>query len=173
MSVIDKPGFYTSKAGKCEVVAIRHGVAIGWVGDWTTSGVWWCATGDSGPGFEDYDITGPYIEPRKPVEAWAIFEEEAGCFVAATISKLEAEQFHKRCTPAMRLIHLREVEDGSSTLPDTLVEKAARAIAVREGLDPDAPIEFLDNADVLSTYPTWEDFYGQARAALEAAAPAT
>lgn len=72
-AIIDKPGFYSSKAGKCEVVAVKESCtgrfAIGW-NNFGAPRIW-----DARDGYlidtddhSDQDITGPYVEPRKPVE---------------------------------------------------------------------------------------------------------
>ena len=106
--IITTPGFYASKAGKCEVVAIRNGVAIGWIGDGNCSGVWACKDGDSGD-FDDH-ITGPWIEPRKPVEAWAVVFEDDDLLLE--YSKEDAEECLKDWEDkTARLVHLREVEE--------------------------------------------------------------
>ncbi len=76
--LIDKPGFYASKAGKCEVVAVREtsgGLsAIGFCAHGDAS-VWDAHDGGMVHVARDYSschITGPWVEPRKPVEAWVV-----------------------------------------------------------------------------------------------------
>lgn len=71
--VIRGPGFYTSKAGKCEVVAINGNHAIGWshMGGGVT---WFRDTGklvarDSFFRPDDYDITSVWTDKPKPIEA--------------------------------------------------------------------------------------------------------
>jgi hypothetical protein len=71
--LISKPGFYHSKAGKCEVVAVQGAYAFGrtphgYPAVWHTNGTLHLYDGTSlEPGA--LDITGPW-PPRKPVEAW-------------------------------------------------------------------------------------------------------
>lgn len=71
---ITQPGFYASKAGKCEVVAVRDGYAIGWDSGSTGNPrqAWACSDGraEIGVGREN-DITAPW-PPRKPVEIYAV-----------------------------------------------------------------------------------------------------
>jgi hypothetical protein len=70
--IIDKIGFYESKAGKCEVVAVRNGYAFGFDAFGSCS-IWTCDGGEMcwRIGVEDHTITGPW-PPRKPVEAWCV-----------------------------------------------------------------------------------------------------
>jgi hypothetical protein len=82
--IIDKPGFYESKAGKCEVVAVKVGYvswAIGWCDDRPV--IWGAGSGrvEYAAGLDStaaLDITGPW-PPRKPVEAWAV-DRGCGCY---------------------------------------------------------------------------------------------
>lgn len=109
--IINKPGFYISKAGKCEVVAVKGIRAIGWH-EGGAAFVWWCQNGElvfphnSGDRFY---ITGPYVEPRKPVEAWAVLTRsmEPRLF----LNEEDAKLYHSSFTGPIPLIHFREVED--------------------------------------------------------------
>lgn len=114
MSVINKPGFYTSKAGKCEVVAVKDGYAFGFLHSservrWVR--VWSCENGYEADAnaTNNARIEGPFVEPRKPVEAWALVLKSGG-YGGAFFSHDAA--LAKCCSlDGARLIHLREVED--------------------------------------------------------------
>lgn len=112
MSAIDKPGFYTSKHGKCEVLNVDGGWAFGYrfskCRQKMSVPTFWEAQNGRNHHGNQYDITGPWVEPRKPMEAWcliwginnrAYFERESDAFVDRANIK------------GARLIHLREVED--------------------------------------------------------------
>ena len=60
--IITSPGFYNSKAGKCEVKDCNGRYAIGWVGDLPV--VWNVYGRAQGCDFEngEFDITGPWVE---------------------------------------------------------------------------------------------------------------
>ncbi len=91
--LIDKPGFYSSKAGKCEVVAV-HGSYVfgrtphGYPAVWHAGGVLYLYDGTR---IDGLDITGPW-EPRKPVEAWAVVCR-AGNVRDLSVSKEASEQY--------------------------------------------------------------------------------
>lgn len=114
---IDKPGFYQSKAGKCEVVAIKDGLrAIGWIGE-VGFGCWLANGKFVSYGLyptDEYDITGPYIDPPKPIEAWAVHTIAWVCpeyFADETTAKHRKGSIDPKYQP--RLVHLREVtEEG-------------------------------------------------------------
>lgn len=113
MTIIDKPGFYTSKAGKCEVVAVKDGYAFGFIHAGEHARyvrVWSCADGAQAyvDALCDHHITGPYVEPRKPVEAWAVVRTVGNVHLFETRSCAVDCQ---RGYAGARLIHLREVED--------------------------------------------------------------
>lgn len=111
MTIIDKPGFYISKAGKCEVVAISQGFAFGFIlgSDHPSrrARIWYADNGHSTE-WANSCITGPYIEPRKPVEAWAIVNKSANQRYLYWEKQDAEDAFGGE---ADRLIHLREVED--------------------------------------------------------------
>lgn len=108
MTIIDKPGFYTSKAGKCEVVAVKDGVAFGFLPSQVPA-IWGAGDGScfAPDDFERYYITSHYIEPRKPVEAWAVYEPNGRLWDIYT-DEATAREIQGGVG---RLIHLREVED--------------------------------------------------------------
>lgn len=118
-TVISGPGFYTSKAGKCEVVATRNGEAIGWSSR-GYSAKWDMISGYAfRPGYirchldEGDDITSIWTDKPKPIEAWAV-ELPTGarplfqtkCEAMATIY-----DFLKFNPGTARLVHLIEAED--------------------------------------------------------------
>lgn len=108
--IIDKPGFYNSKAGKCEVVAVRGSWALGVDTDGLPT-VWAADDGTTQAlcFSRRLDITGPFVEPRKPVEAWAVVADGAGTY-GVYLDKGKALTVHHGMIGA-RLVHLREVEE--------------------------------------------------------------
>lgn len=113
--IIKEPGFYISKAGKCEVVDVRKLQAIGWNQEGTAF-VWRRDDGHvvtSGDSDNLLNITGPWVDPRKPVEAWLLdwANGSAPEFFTCRMEALEELQLAKKDSPSARLVHLREVED--------------------------------------------------------------
>lgn len=109
-TVISGPGFYTSKAGKCEVVAVKDGAAIGWDGAAMPAQVWEAKTGKSlmWPGIGTHDIIGPWIDKPKPIEAWAIFVGNG--LQRLFYNKAQADKVMRDYDDG-RLVHLIEAED--------------------------------------------------------------
>ena len=68
MSIIEKPGEYTTaESKKAEVIAIRNNIAIGFLGP---NPMAWHINGMPCIGYPSIAISGPWIEPKKPVEGW-------------------------------------------------------------------------------------------------------
>ncbi len=116
--IIDKPGFYASKAGKCEVKFIDGDCAFGYhlVEDFPAA--WSAVNGECISDHDNgrYDITGPYVEPRKPVEAWAVvtYPDEIYSFYRTK----ESAEKTQRGFRAARLVYLREYEPSQSSTGD-------------------------------------------------------
>lgn len=107
--IIDKPGFYTSKAGKCEVLAVRGDRAFGIVDNGSRAMSWYCVDGSMSmleERYREWHITGPWVEPRKPVEGY-VSDLPGEAIRAFYTDKETAEHDH----PAHRIIHLREVDE--------------------------------------------------------------
>jgi hypothetical protein len=117
-AIIDNPGFYSSKAGKCEVEYVGKTWAYGNVGGqvqvWTLDGTAikfpWHGLKHS----QDWAITSAYVEPRKPVEAYAVItSDEDGHFFRLSKSAAESTALSlERTGVTCRIIHLREYEDS-------------------------------------------------------------
>lgn len=72
MTVIDKPGFYTSMAGKCEVKDCNGRFALGWCNELPV--IWNCLYGTAQGTYYggEYNITGPWTDKPKPIECWCV-----------------------------------------------------------------------------------------------------
>lgn len=113
--IIREPGFYASKAGKCEVVAVHEGIAFGFVHSGTGKyvRVWTRSNGAQAyvDPLCDHDIIGPWQDKPKPIEAWAVLCERGACdkvFLNASVASeyaLARDKYHPR------LVHLREVTE--------------------------------------------------------------
>ena len=111
--LIDKPGFYTSKAGKCEVVAINDGVAFGFANmdNQKFACVWDVYGGRCSQFSPRCDITSAYIDPPKPIEAYAVVTEIGRSLHPTKYDAIQTIAGLRGLTP--RLVHLREVtEEG-------------------------------------------------------------
>lgn len=113
--IIDKPGFYTSKAGKCEVVAVKGREAIGWDNSCIpgkTAQIWDVWSGEPRVGcIAEHTITGPWIDKPKPIEAWAVVGRDGIFGLYKTKDHAWGYCDTKYGPPDPRLVHLIEAED--------------------------------------------------------------
>lgn len=103
--IIDKPGFYASKAGKCEVVAVEDGYAFGFLHG--PGSCKWVKTWEASSGYPTYnsaasdeEISGFWVEPRKPVEG-EVWVDANNQIIAPT-----------QLPNQWRRVRVREVEDS-------------------------------------------------------------
>lgn len=104
--VITGPGFYTSKAGKCEVKWCDDEYAFGYDVN-RNCRVWDC---QSGWAFDarNHDITGPWTDKPKPIEMWRVCWGNG--YYQNFNHKTNAEGYMEGLSSA-RLVHLIEAED--------------------------------------------------------------
>jgi hypothetical protein len=113
--IITMPGFYTSKAGKCEVKDCDGRFAIGWCN--LLPVVWHCGTGHAQRPIEDiHNITGPWVDPPpKRHEQWT---NVYPCGRNSTFDGNDGQEVADKCAalnpgrigPARHMVELREGE---------------------------------------------------------------
>ncbi len=137
MALIDKPGFYTSKAGKCEVVAVQDGFAFGFIlGGENVKyvRVWNCSDGSQAyvDGLCDHEITGVWTDKPKPIEAYAVIVD---CYKKPLFMSAEDLLWWKRDKSEAfiknhcRIVSLIEADNKPARWPKLVAAEAARRMA--------------------------------------------
>lgn len=143
MTIITGPGFYASKAGKCEVKDFNGRFAIGWTNNLPM--IWSACGYVQGSELErDHNITGPYIEPPpKRHECWVNVYDDTVETIHS--SKERADGFEAagstrrtRLGPARRMVELREGEEPAppEATPD-MISAAVNYVVLYRGLVSD------------------------------------
>lgn len=113
MTLIEKPGFYLSKAGKCEVKYADDEFAFGYDVHRIPC-VWYCSTGFA-PDARNHDITSIWTDKPKPIEAWAVDyqvneKDRAQVWFGEDESRARQYKDSIDASRTPRLVHLIEAE---------------------------------------------------------------